>query len=81
MLFKIKICKTLPNIYVLSYLHQKEVTCISIKIGFSIDELRYYRSWSTLSYNFLLICDTYDSQFYRIMQVILVMQVTPCYGI
>jgi len=43
MLFKIKICKTLPNIYVLSYLHQKEVTCISIKIGFSIDELRYYR--------------------------------------
>jgi len=25
-------------------------------------------------YNFLLICDSYDSQFYKMMQV------TPCYG-
>jgi len=62
-----------------------------MKIGFSIDDLpsNYitYRKkkchgftsqgWSTLFHKFLLICDTYNSQFYNMMlQVTPVMQVT-----
>ena len=35
---------------------------------------------TSLIYKFLVFCDIHNSQLYRMMQAIPVMQVTPCYG-